>query len=153
MTTDFDLTCTLSDQLDITTDAAGDALALFIPQMERIDGGTIDRDDLSASDVEFLTDTIKGWADSDPHIAELVDDVAAARQKLKEITFQLQTETEKEEPGPKTVAKLEDKQYSATLHRDTAVSHALAYGARIGDTADAAGITREDALAVFAKQH
>ena len=148
MTTDFDLTCTLSDQLDITTDAAGDALALFIPQMERIDGGTIDRDDLSASDVEFLTGTVKGWLESDPHIGELVDAVFTARQKLAEVTFELQQEEARDQPNQKTLTKLENKVFSATLERNKAIGRALAYGAVVAVTADAAGLSRDEVLAV-----
>lgn len=122
LTTDFELAQRLVTDLDITEDAARNAVEEFISQCETLDGIPYDRDGLTEEQEEFVYGSVKAWLGTDMN-------ADAALEEVDRITQQLQkTQTEMD--------------FISNL-RDQAVVRALNAGATVVDTAAAAGLSRK----------
>lgn len=123
-TTITDLADRTATALDIDDAAAQDTLEHFISQVEALDGRTIDPDDISADDADFLVEACRhSQAAGDMGTAELgaVEDTTARLSRADTTTGDADT---------------------ARAERDRAIRDARGAGASIGDIAAAAGLTR-----------
>lgn len=109
-------------KLDLTDEAAEDALEIYISQIEALESREIDRDDISDDDAAFLMESmVQAQRSGDlgqrqlAELEELMPDVQRAQQDLE------------------TMEQLRNK----------AIKAALNAGARVKDVAAAAGLSRQ----------
>lgn len=119
---DFEVAERLVTDLDITEDAAKNAVEEFISQCETLDGIPYDRDGLTTEQANFIYGSVKAWLDTDMN-------ADAALYEVSRVTEQLQ----------KTQAEVD----FLSGVRDQAVVRALNAGATVVDTATAAGLSRK----------
>ncbi|EGT5788814.1 hypothetical protein HMPREF3148_04195 [Corynebacterium sp. HMSC05D08] len=122
MTTIDNLSETLHYALDMSIDAAEDALRTYIAQIEKLEDRSIDEDEISKDDADFLIGAVK----SARRAGDLGQKQLAA---LEEATADYQHATD-------TADALRDE-------RDAAIRAAVHGGARVQDVATAAGISRQ----------
>lgn len=109
-------------KLDLTDQAAEDALEIYISQIEALESREIDRDDISDDDAGFLMESmVQAQRSGDlgqaqlAALEELMPDVRAAQDTLETMEQQ----------------------------RNKAIKAALAAGARVKDVAAASGLSRQ----------
>ena len=109
-------------KLDLTDQAAEDALEIYISQIEALESREIDRDDISDDDAGFLMESMVQAQRSGglgqaqlAALEELMPDVRAAQDTLETMEQQ----------------------------RNKAIKAALAAGARVKDVAAASGLSRQ----------
>lgn len=113
----------LAERYDLTRGTAVDALANFVPQIEALDGTTIDEGNVTDAQADGLTAAFDDWLGNDTpqRVDELLDTVMSTASELQ----RAQTEAE----------------MFAGL-RDNSVRDALAAGATVADVARCAGLSR-----------
>ena len=116
---------------NITDHAAESALETYISQIEALESRTIDRDDISDDDADFLIESVAQ--------AQRAGDLGQA--KLAAL----------EELMP-DVHAAQDTLESMEQQRNTAIREALAAGARIKDVAGATGLSRQRIEQIKAQQ-
>lgn len=117
-------------KLDLTDEAAEDALEAYIRQVEALESREIDRDDISDDDAAFLMESMVQ--------AQRSGDLG--QQQLAEL----------EELMPQ-VQDAQDQLETMEQQRNTAIKAALSAGARVKDVAAASGLSRQRIEQIRAK--
>ena len=117
-------------KLDLTDEAAEQALDTYIRQLEALESREIDRDDISDDDAAFLMESMVQ--------AQRSGDLG--QQQLAEL----------EELMPQ-VQDAQDRLETMEQQRNTAIKAALSAGARVKDVAAASGLSRQRVEQIRAK--
>lgn len=117
-------------KLDLTDQAAEDALETYIRQVEALESREIDRDDISDDDAAFLMESmVQAQRSGDLGQAQLAE--------LEELMPQVQD--------------AQDQLETMEQQRNTAIKAALSAGARVKDVAAASGLSRQRVEQIRAK--
>ena len=109
-------------KLDLTDNAAEDALEGYISQIEELDSREIDRDDINDDDAAFLIETmVQAQRSGDLGLRQL----AALEELMPQV-----------EAAQDTLETMEQQ-------RNEAIRAALSAGARVKDVAAASGLSRQ----------
>ncbi|HAT1156505.1 TPA: hypothetical protein I8V45_000217 [Corynebacterium striatum] len=122
MTTIDNLSETLHYALDMSIDAAEDALRTYIAQIEKLEDRSIDEDEISKDDADFLIGAVKSARRAGDLGLHELDTVTEAAQDMEDKAQALE---------------------HSRAERDAAIRAAVHAGARIQDVATAAGISRQ----------
>lgn len=122
-TTLFALAGRLAEEHDLTRGAVIDAFAVYMPQIEALDGMPIDEGNVTDAQAEALTAAVEGWLENDNprRVDELLDGIAEVSERVAESQSQAEM-----------LASV----------RDTAICDALAAGAAVTDVSRASGLSR-----------
>ena len=122
-TTLFALAGRLAEEHDLTRGAVIDAFAVYMPQIEALDGMPIDEGNVTDAQAEALTAAVEGWLGNDNprRVDELLDGIAEVSERVAESQAQAER-----------LARV----------RDPAMRDALAAGAAGTDVSRASGLSR-----------
>ena len=131
-TTDINrLADTLHYMFDMDTSAARDILRDYITQLEQADDSTIDEDEISRDDADFLIESVKS--------ARVSGDIAG--NKLAEV-----------EEAAADYRGMQEEADTLRELRDKAITTAVAAGASKADVARAAGISKQSVAKVVQRR-
>lgn len=131
-TTDINrLADTLHYMFDMDTSAARDILRDYISQLEQADNSTIDEDEISRDDADFLIESVKS--------ARVSGDIAG--NKLAEV-----------EEAAADYRGMQEEADTLRELRDKAITTAVAAGASKADVARAAGISKQSVAKVVQRR-